>query len=92
MADMNPLAEKFPSNYSEPVRLKLCDELLSFNSPNHNRRGQSVLFCDGSIKFTKTRFAADSDDDIFAIQGMQCGCEVNGCEIPSCEKDAFLAP
>ena len=92
MADINPLAQRFPSDYSEPVKLRLSEEILNFNSANHNRRGQNVMFCDGSIKFAKTRFAADSDDDIFALQGMQCGSEVNGCEVPSCETDTFLAP
>ncbi len=90
MADMNPLAERFPSDYSSPVKIRLSDEMLTFNSANHNRRGQNMMFCDGSIQFTKTRYVGDPQDDIFLLQEMQCGCEVNGCEVPSCETDVFL--
>jgi hypothetical protein len=92
MADMNPLAEKLPSDYSSPLKIRLTEEMLNFNSANHNRRGQNVMFFDGSIQFTKTRNIGDSQDDIFSLQEMQCGGDVNGCEVPSCETDSFLAP
>jgi hypothetical protein len=92
MADMNPLAEKLPTEYSSPLKIRLTEEMLNFNSVNHNRRGQNVMLGDGSIQFTKTRYVGDSQDDIFALQGMQCGVDVNGCEVPSCETDTLVAP
>jgi len=67
-------------------------DLLTLNSINHNRHGQNVLFCNGSVKFTKKRHTNISNDDIFTLQEMSQGCEVRGCEVPSCETDAFLAP
>ncbi len=90
MADLNPLAERFPSDYAAPVQIRLSQELLAANSANHNRRGQNVMFCDGSAQFTKSRQAGDPQDDIFALQEMQCGCEVSGCEVPSSETDVFV--
>lgn len=90
MADLNPLAERFPSDYAAPVQIRLSQEMLTANSANHNRRGQNVMFCDGGVQFTKTRHAEDPQDDIFALQEMQSGGEVNGCEVPSSETDVFL--
>jgi prepilin-type processing-associated H-X9-DG protein len=92
MADLNPLSERMPRDYSQPFRVRLSEELLRSNSINHNRKGQNVMFCDGSVEFEKTRHAGLSDDDMFTLQEMCSGSEVNGCEIPSCETDAFLAP
>jgi len=90
MADLNPLAERFPSDYRAPVKIRLSPELLAVNSANHSRRGQNVMSCDGSVQFTKTRQVGDPQDDIFTLQEMRCGCEVNGCEVPSCETDVFV--
>ncbi|MHC4185699.1 MAG: hypothetical protein ACYSR4_07170, partial [Planctomycetota bacterium] len=70
----------------------LNDELLTRNSSNHNRRGQNVLFCDGSIMFIKERHTDISQDDIFTLQNMHAGSEIRGHELPSCVTDAFLAP
>lgn len=92
LADMNPLAEKLPTDYSAPFKLRLCQELLASNSLNHNRRGQNVLLCDGSVEFTRRRYTSVSEDDIYTLSDMADGCEVRGCEVPSCETDAFLAP
>lgn len=91
-ADLNPIAEKLPSDYSAPFKLRMCQDLLTSNSRNHNRRGQNVLFCDGSVEFTRQRHTSLSEDDIYILADMADGCEVRGCEVPSCEKDAFLAP
>ncbi|MHC4518649.1 MAG: hypothetical protein ACYTAS_08680 [Planctomycetota bacterium] len=92
-ADRNPLSEQLPTDYSAPFAVRLCQELMTSNSRNHNRRGQNVLFCDGSIEFTRRRFASVSrDDDIYTLSDMTDGCEVRGIEVPSCETDAFLAP
>ncbi len=92
LADLNPIAERLPSDFSTAFKLRLCQELLSLNSRNHNRRGQNVLFCDGSVEFTRRRHTSVSEDDIYVLSNMADGCEVRGYEVPSCEKDAFLAP
>lgn len=92
IADLSPLFENLPRDYSRPFRLRLNEDLLILNSINHGRRGQNVLFYDGSVKFIKTRHADISADDIFTLQEMRQGSEIRGCEVPSCEADTFLAP
>ncbi|MBC8469455.1 MAG: hypothetical protein H8D56_08280 [Planctomycetes bacterium] len=89
MADMNPLFENLPEDFSKQFRLQLTRTLLTLNSINHNRRGQNVLFGDGHIKFLKTRFIGFSEDDIYTLQDTDV---YQGCEVPSCETDFFLAP
>ena len=89
MADMNPIFEKLPQNYSEPFKVEVNKDLQISNSINHNRRGQNVLFCDGSVKFVRTRHIDISEDDIFTLKDTRI---YKGCEEPSCETDAFLAP
>jgi prepilin-type processing-associated H-X9-DG protein len=88
MSDLNPLFEKLP-DFSNPLELRISKDLLTVNSVNHNRRGQNVLFCDGSVKFVKTRRIGIAEDDIFTLQDTNI---YKGCEVPSCEADAFLAP
>jgi len=92
LADMNPLAEQLPTDYSAKLTLRMCQELLTSNSTNHNGRGQNVLLDDGSVEFTRRRYTSVSEDDIYTLSEMADGCEVRGCEVPSCETDAFLAP
>jgi hypothetical protein len=92
LADRNPLAERFPSDLTVPLRLQLCETLLTSNSRNHSYRGQNVLLYDGSVEFTKTRRTRISDDDIYTTQSMSCGTEVQGHEFPIHDKDFFLAP
>jgi len=92
LADLNPLFETLPQSYSTPLRLRISKDLLTLNSPNHNRRGQNVLFSDGSTEFVKTRYTGITQDDIFTLQEMSPGCEVKGCEVPSCETDTLVAP
>ena len=89
MADMNPLFEEIPEDYSKQFQLQLNRALLTVNSMNHNRRGQNVLFGDGHIQFLKKRFIGATDDDIFTLQNTDV---YQGCEVPSCETDFFLAP
>ncbi len=89
MADMNPLFEKLPEDFSKQFRLQLNRALLTLNSINHNRNGQNVLFGDGHIKFLKSRFIGISVDDIYTLQDTDV---YQGCEVPSCETDFFLAP
>lgn len=89
MADMNPLFETLPRNYSGPLELRLNKRLSTLNSINHNRRGQNVLFCNGAVEFVKTRRIGIAEDDIFTLKDTQI---YQGCEVPSCETDIFLAP
>ncbi len=87
MADWNPLFEELPNDFNKPLQLQLTKEMLGRNSINHKRRGQSVLFGDGSVEFLKTRLIGT--DDIFTLQDTDV---YQGCELPSCETDFFLAP
>jgi len=88
MADINPLFENLP-DHSKPMRLKLNRKLSSRNSGNHLGRGQNVLFCDGSVKFVKSRRVGIENDDIFTIRDVTV---YTGVEVPATESDAFLAP
>ncbi len=88
MADWNPLFEELP-NFDSPFRVRLDKRLLTLNSSNHNRRGQNVLFGDGRVEFLKKRFIGIAQDDIFTLQDTDI---YQGCEVPSCETDFFLAP
>lgn len=92
IADLSPLFENLPDDFSKPFRLVLDEDLLILNSSNHGRRGQNVLFCNGSIKFIKERHTDISYDDIFTLKEMHLGSEIQGCEVPSCDTDSFLAP
>ena len=87
MADWNPLFEELPTDFNKPLRLQLTKEMLGRNSINHKRRGQSVLFGDGRVEFLRTRLIGT--DDIFTLQDTDV---YQGCELPSCETDFFLAP
>jgi prepilin-type processing-associated H-X9-DG protein len=90
VSDMNPIFKDLPSPNDPGLSITLCDRLLKQNSPNHNGRGQNVLFCDGSVRFVRTRYVDSvSRDDIFTIQGPQT---YEGTEMPTSEADAFLAP
>ena len=89
IADLNPLFERLPDDYSKPFKLQLNTDLLNLNSINHNRHGQNVLFDDGSAKFLKVRSIGVAEDDIFTLQDTNT---YEGIEVPSCETDAFLAP
>jgi hypothetical protein len=89
IADLNPLFEKLPENYSGQFQLKLDKSLLTINSINHNRRGQNILLGDGGCKFIKKRHTDISTDDIFTLQNTDV---YQGVEVPACEADAFLAP
>ena len=89
ISDLNPLFERLPSNYSRPLKIKLTNEMLNFNSANHRRKGQNILFCDGSVDFAETRHVGLSQDDIFTLQNTHV---YDGTEVPTCQTDAFLAP
>ena len=90
ISDLSPVFEDALRAHSNgPIIVKLNDELLRRNSSNHAGRGQNVLFCDGSVKFIKTRHIDSSLDDIFTIQGKDT---YTGTELPASDSDAFLAP
>jgi hypothetical protein len=89
MADRNPLFEKLPKEFSRQLKLQLTGNLKTLNSINHNRSGQNVLFDDGRVEFLKTRSIGITNDDIYTLQDTDV---YQGCEVPSCETDAFLAP
>ncbi len=93
IADLNPLFEKLfeklPEDYSRELNLEPDKKLLKLNSINHNRRGQNVLFSDGSVKFIKVRHANISEDDIFTLRDTEI---YHGVEVPSSNADVFLAP
>jgi len=89
ISDLSPLFENLSEDYNKPFSLELDRTLLTRNSINHKRRGQNILFSDGTVKFIKSRHTDISDDDIFTLQGTTT---YHGCETPSCESDTFLAP
>ncbi len=89
MADSNPIFEKLPQNFASSLKLKIDKSLLNINSINHNRRGQNVMFRDGSVDFIEKRKVGISQDDIFTLQNTD---SYKGVEVPSCDTDAFLAP
>jgi len=92
LADMNPLSEEFPREFSTIPSILLGDSLLKANSRNHRGRGQNVLLDDGSVEFTRTRRTSFSDDDIYTLKAMCPGCKVTGSERPSSEDDDFVIP
>jgi hypothetical protein len=92
LADLNPLSEEFPRDISASPSIELRDALLTANSRNHSQHGQNVLLDDGSVQFIKTRRTSFSDDDIYTLKAMSCGCKVNGCERPNSQDDTFVAP
>jgi len=91
LSDLNPVFEDIPTNCVSGFQIRLDERRLTSNSRNHNGRGQNVLFGDGAVGFFRIR-KVNGDDDIFLLDGMSVGSEICGCEVPSCEKDAFLAP
>ncbi len=89
LADVSPLFEKLPENFDKPFRLKLDNKLLTVNSQNHDRHGQSVLFGDGSVAFRKDRTSGYTEDDIYTLQSTDV---YEGYERPRCIEDQFVAP
>jgi hypothetical protein len=92
MADRNPLSEILPSDYTSSPCLSLAQNMMTSNSLNHARRGQSALLYDGSVEFVKKRHTSISQDDIYTLQDMCPGSQIRGCEFPASNTDNFLAP
>lgn len=92
MADRNPLAERLPDDFSSHVQIILDKPMLESNSQNHKKTGQNVLTNDGAVQFIRTRFLPHAHDDIYSLKDMHEGFHLTGCETPSSNSDAFLAP
>ncbi|MGB2809398.1 MAG: hypothetical protein WBC22_16775 [Sedimentisphaerales bacterium] len=89
MVDLSPLFEALPSDFSQPLKIPVDEDLLNLNSSNHNYRGQNILRGDGSIRFLKNRFFDITRDDIYTLQNIL---NYNGTERPANETDSFFAP
>jgi hypothetical protein len=89
MADLSPLFEDLPQDFSRPLNKEVDEDLLNHNSINHNYRGQNILVGDGSTRFQRNRLLGITRDDIFTIQNIR---NYNGTERPANEADNFLAP
>lgn len=89
MADLNPLFENLPPDYSADIKIELNEKLASQNSSNHGRKGQNVLFGDGSVRFVKQRTIGIDKDDIFTLKEEKV---YDGNEVPKCKEDSFLVP
>lgn len=93
VADMNPIFQQIPfqpsiyQQLNEFERVQLNEQLRQMLSPNHRRKGQNSLFCDGSVEFIQTRVY--NNDDIFTIQGVDT---YTGKETPFNPDDIFLVP
>lgn len=95
ISDANPLFEKVNKKTYSPdsmefKAIKLCERLINRNSLNHRKRGQNVMFTDGSVKFFRVRkLDLANDDDIFTVRGTET---YSGCESPNGETDIFMVP
>ena len=87
-ADANPLFEKCRKGDIDCFeRFRLTGKMLDMASVNHAKKGQNVLFKDGSVRFSGSR--TFSNDDIYTVRGEM---EYTGSESPSCVNDVFLVP
>jgi anti-sigma-K factor RskA len=92
MADNNPLCEGLPEDYTQGFQVRLDGELMQANSRNHDGQGQNLLAGDGSVTFATSRLYGPNRDDVYTLASMSPGEELNGCEVPACSSDIFLAP
>lgn len=87
-ADENPMFEaQKGAQVDQFRRFRVTDEMLRTASRNHARKGQNILFRDGSVNFSSGR--KFMDDDIYTVRNEV---EYTGCEEPSCVNDVFLVP
>ncbi|MFA5784545.1 MAG: hypothetical protein WC962_06670, partial [Phycisphaerae bacterium] len=84
IADVNPLFENLPADYDQPLKLQMDNRLMEQNSKNHSRKGQNVLFSDGSVQFAEKRQVGINNDDMFTLRGTDV---YQGVEMPPCETD-----
>lgn len=64
---------------------------FSANSPNHDGRGQNILFFDYSAQFHRSPFIGPGRDDIYRVADKPDG-EYDGHESPRGLSDVFLTP
>jgi len=88
MADKNPLFTERANFRQGALDLGYDSSLRYINSPNHNRRGQNILYRDGSVQFSDKRHLDAALDDIFTIEGTT---RYEGNELPAIN-DIFIAP
>jgi hypothetical protein len=88
MADLNPIFETISAGTmkDEFEKLHISDKLRKAMSSNH-KRGQMMLFYDGSAVYMKVREI--SGDDVFTAKDKQ---DYSGREVPCDIKDIFLVP
>lgn len=92
-ADSNPVFQKIPSQnaiyqkLNEFERILLNEQLRQMMSSNHWKKGQNVLYCDGSVEFMRTRIV--NGDDIFTVKDVEA---YTGKEAPCDPADIFLVP
>lgn len=92
-ADSNPIFQKIPSQnplyqkLNEFERILLNEQLRQMMSANHRKKGQNVLYCDGSAEFIRTRII--NGDDIFTVKDVEA---YTGNETPCDPADIFLVP
>ncbi len=89
MTDKNPLFQDLGQKPQGQGDLSLTENLLRANSPNHQSRGQNVLFNDGHVEFMTDRYLGLSQDDIFNIESAT---RYKGNEVPQSQQDVFVAP
>ena len=89
MADMNPHFEQPSACTAAGMRLRPVPDLPRLNSVNHARRGQTVLYGGGHVRYSRTRFLGDSSDDIYMTEDSE---ECHGDEVPDCLTDTLLGP
>ncbi|HSV27526.1 MAG TPA: hypothetical protein VLH60_06495, partial [Sedimentisphaerales bacterium] len=89
LADVNPIFEKLPENFSQGFLRVLNNRLMRANSINHGGRGQNVLLSDNSVEFLRTRIWGPAGDDIYTVEGKD---KYYGHEVPASAADIFLAP
>lgn len=89
--DLNPIFQEIPDEKSiyetlnEFEKIFLNNQLREMLSNSHGCKGQNVLSCDTSVKWSKDRTI--NNDDIYTIEGVDT---YTGTEIPVDINDTFL--
>jgi hypothetical protein len=88
MADLNPIFEGVSASATREQfeKRSISDKLRKAMSSNH-RKGQVVLFYDGSALYKRIRII--NGDDIYTAKNKQA---YTGCEVPDDILDTFLVP
>jgi len=88
MADLNPIFEGVASSSGRELfeKLSIGDQLRNAMSSNH-KKGQVILFMDGSAIYKKVRVILG--DDIYTARDKSA---YTGCEVPGDMQDIFLVP